>query len=55
MALTFPVDKSDFTAPNGVTYTWDGTYGVVARQSLPQLDDFIVQLQPKLPLQTNQK
>ena len=23
MALTFPADKSDFTAPNGITYSWD--------------------------------
>ena len=25
MAFTFPEDKTDFTAPNGVTYHWDGT------------------------------
>ena len=25
MAFIFPDDKSDFTAPNGVTYHWDGT------------------------------
>lgn len=24
MAFTFPEDKNDFTAPNGVTYAWDG-------------------------------
>ena len=25
MAFIFPEDKADFTAPNGVTYSWDGT------------------------------
>ena len=25
MAFIFPEDKADFTAPNGVTYAWDGT------------------------------
>ena len=25
MAFIFPEDKNDFTAPNGVTYHWDGT------------------------------
>ena len=25
MAFVFPEDKADFTAPNGVTYHWDGT------------------------------
>ena len=25
MAFIFPEDKSDFLAPNGVTYSWDGT------------------------------
>ena len=25
MAFNFPEDKADFTAPNGVTYAWDGT------------------------------
>ena len=24
MAFIFPEDKADFTAPNGVTYSWDG-------------------------------
>ena len=24
MAFIFPEDKADFTAPNGVTYAWDG-------------------------------
>ena len=27
MAFTFPADKSDFAAPNGVTYAWDVTDG----------------------------
>ena len=25
MAFIFPEDKADFSAPNGVTYSWDGT------------------------------
>ena len=25
MAFNFPEDKADFRAPNGVTYSWDGT------------------------------
>ena len=25
MAFVFPEDKADFLAPNGVTYSWDGT------------------------------
>ena len=25
MAFIFPSDKSDFTAPNGITYSWDAT------------------------------
>ena len=29
MAFIFPEDKADFTAPNGVTYHWDGTKWVV--------------------------
>ena len=27
MAFTFPTDKSDFTAPNGITYSWDDVDG----------------------------
>ena len=43
--LTFPADKSDFAAPNGVTYAWDdgdGKWRVKAFRS--SIDDFIVQL-----------
>ena len=29
MAFIFPEDKADFTAPNGVTYAWDGDKWVV--------------------------
>ena len=29
MAFIFPEDKADFTAPNGVTYSWDGDKWVV--------------------------
>ena len=25
MSFTFPTDKADFTAPNGITYSWDAT------------------------------
>ena len=42
--LTFPVDKSDFTAPNGVTYTWDNTDGKWRVKAFRSQDDFIVQV-----------
>ena len=34
MAFIFPEDKADFTAPNGVTYHWDGTKWVTKTQEL---------------------
>ena len=47
--LTFPVDKSDFSAPNGVTYAWDGTDGKWRVKAFRSIDDFIVQLQDQAP------
>ena len=42
--LTFPVDKSDFTAPNGVTYTWDNTDGKWRVKAFRSQDDFLVEV-----------
>ena len=47
--LTFPADKSDFSAPNGVTYAWDGTDGKWRVKAFRSIDDFIVQLQDQAP------
>ena len=47
--LTFPIDKSDFSAPNGVTYAWDGTDGKWRVKAFRSIDDFIVQLQDQAP------
>ena len=47
--LTFPTDKSDFSAPNGVTYAWDGTDGKWRVKAFRSIDDFIVQLQDQAP------
>ena len=47
--LTFPVDKSDFAAPNGVTYAWDDTDGKWRVKAFRSVDDFIVQLEDNPP------
>ena len=47
--LTFPADKSDFSAPNGVTYAWDATDGKWRVKSFRSVDDFIVQLEDQAP------
>ena len=43
--LTFPADKADFAAPNGVTYAWDELDGKWRVKAFRSVDDFIVQLQ----------
>ena len=47
MAFTFPADKSDFAAPNGVTYSWDVVDGKWRVKAFMSVDDFIVQLEVK--------
>ena len=40
--LTFPADKLDFTAPNGITYTWDTTDEKWRVKAFRSQDDFLV-------------
>ena len=42
--LTFPVDKSDFAAPNGVTYAWDEVDEKWRVKAFRSIDDFIVEI-----------
>ena len=44
--LIFPTDKSDFAAPNGITYSWDATDGkwVIKSFAVEQREDFDPQL-----------
>ena len=44
MALTFPADKSDFTAQNGITYTWDNSDGKWRVKAFRSQDDFLVEV-----------
>ena len=54
--LTFPADKSDFSAPNGVTYAWDGTLTASGASKLSAASTTLSSnCRTKLPLQTNQK
>ena len=47
--LTFPADKSDFAAPNGVTYAWDDVDEKWRVKAFRSVDDFIVQLEDNPP------
>ena len=53
--LTFPADKSDYSAPNGVTYAWDGVDGKWRVKAFRSIDDFIVQLQDDPPVADESK
>ena len=53
--LTFPPDKSDFPAPNGVTYSWDGVDGKWRVKAFRSIDDFLVQLQDNPPVAEESK
>ena len=43
-SFTFPADKLDFTAANGITYTWDAGDNVWRVRSFRSQDDIIVQV-----------
>ena len=53
--LTFPGDKSDFPAPNGVTYAWDGVDEKWRVKAFRSIDDFIVQLEDNPPPDSESK
>ena len=53
--LTFPADKSDFAAPNGVTYAWDDGDGKWRVKAFRSIDDFIVQLEDNPPADSESK
>ena len=53
--LTFPADKSDFPAPNGVTYAWDGVDEKWRVKAFRSIDDFIVQLEDNPPPDSESK
>ena len=45
MAFVFPEDKADFTAPNGITYTWVGnrwrTKSLNGEEYLPKTNPYV--------------
>ena len=53
--LTFPADKSDFAAPNGVTYAWDDADEKWRVKAFRSIDDFIVQLEDNPPADSESK